>query len=318
MNDDWLWDGAPPEGTDDARIAATLRGLARDRPCPALPDRVEPSARPHRATRRVGWGLGAALAAAGLLVLLTRPGTPEWGVRALSGADPCSGASCTLDEGEELVTDGDGRLEILVGDIGVAHLGPHSRLARVPSEAGKVLRLDAGTLDVSVIAPPRDLRVLTPAAEVVDLGCAYALSVDADATHLSVSNGSVSLENDHGISIVTAGSVARATAGARPDLPLRDDALPAFATALRTLEAGLEAGPSAADLEVLLAAARPEDLFTLWHVLQLVPASQRGAVLDTAARLAPGAAADRAALLRLEGRALEQWWQELVPFALGP
>ena len=50
-----------------------------------------------------------------------------------------------------------------------------------------------------VVAPPRVLVVETPAADAVDLGCAYALEVEADgSTRLSVTSGQVALEAGEG------------------------------------------------------------------------------------------------------------------------
>jgi hypothetical protein len=321
LSDDWLWDGTPPEEPEDARITAALAELSRERPCPALPERtvVVPLVVPVRSRVRVwAWVPVLALAAAAALVFV-RP-MDRWEIEVLSGASPCGAARCTLAEGDPLTTDAASRYEVAVGDIGTVTLGPDTRLARLATDDGHLLRLDAGTVEVTVVAPPRDLRVWTPAALVVDLGCAYALSVDEAGTHLLVADGSVSLENDRGISIVTAGSEASVTVGGRPELPVRADASGAFVAAVRALEAGLDRGELAGAplATILVDEARAQDLLTLWHVLQLVPLGPRARVLEGMAARAPGVAVDRGAVLALDGAALTAFWQALVPVALAP
>ena len=315
MSDDWLWDGGDPPDPDDARVAASLRALARDRACPPLPERPAAPAVPRWRRPRVVVG-GLALAAALVAALWS---TPRWTVQTLTGARPCAWGPCWLAEEATLTTDAESAWEVQIGDIGALQLGPNSQLARLPTERGHLLRLAQGEVDVSVRAEPGDLRIQTPAADVVDLGCAFALRVDATTTELSVRDGSVALQNDQGTSIVTAGSAASAVSGRRPGLPLRADAPAALVAAVRALEQNLDAGipadPALAD--ALVAAARPGDLLTLWHALQLVPADGRARLLDGLLAAAPARRADRGALLRLDGGALQALWQDLVPRALG-
>lgn len=316
MSDNWLWEGGEPPDPEDARVAALLGALARDRACPPLPDRhVAPVIPFWRRPRVVAGGL--ALAAAALVAVLW-PADP-WTVQAITGARPCAWGPCWLAEEASLTTDAESAWEVQIGDIGALQLGPNSQLARLPTERGHLLRLEQGAVDVRVRAEPGDLRIETPAAEVVDLGCAFALQVDPTATHLEVRDGSVALQNALGTSIVTAGSAASAVAGHRPGLPLRADAPAGLVAAVHALEQALEDGVSAdpALADALVATARPQDLLTLWHALQLVPGDGRARLLDGLLAQASGLRVDRGALLRLDGGALQGLWQDLVPRALG-
>lgn len=312
MSDDWLWDGTPAEGADDRRIAEALGGLGRDRTCPPLPHRP-------RRPRRV-WAVGLTLAAVALLALLLRPDPGRWTVTVLAGPSPCGAPTCTLVEGEGLEVGPEGRLELALGWVGTVEVGPGTRLERLRGDGDYVLEVHEGTVAVAAIAPPRTVRIHTPAATVVDLGCAYTLVVDAAGTDLRVGDGSVALETARGVSVVTAGSRASAFPGRRPETPVREDAVPAFHDAVRALDAGPggRVAPQDGDLDEVLGLARPEDLFTLWHVLQRVAAADRPRVLDRMATSVPLTDADRVALLRLDGDALTRLWQGMVPVALGP
>lgn len=332
MSDErWLWDGSDPEDPEDLRIVQALASARRARSCPELPERqvgvtravaggdlpvVEERREPSRAPRRwVRYAAGLALAA-GALAAIAWP-RDRWEVRALPGSDPCEG--CTLAVGDTIATDDDARWEVDVADIGALRMAPSTSLARLATDDGHLLRLDAGSIDVAVTAPPRLLRVETPAALVVDLGCAYTLAVVGGETRLEVRKGSVALENDAGISVVTAGSTAWAGPGRRPALPVRTDATPAFRSAVTALDGAL-ASPwmdeSDAILDALVADARPADGLTLWHALQLVPGEARVRLVDTTLALDsnPGLPA-RTKVLALDAEALTALWQDLLPDA---
>lgn len=300
---DWLFDGGTPQDPEDERIAAALGGLRRERVAPVLPAR--PVVRPGEGVRLRRWrapvlvATTALLAASWLLAVWPRD---RYDVTVLAGGSPCWMGPCGLEVGDELVTRDRDAWSVKVGVLGTVEMAPDTVLARLPTEGGTLLALRRGAIDVSLTAPPREVRVATAAALVVDLGCDYALSADDTRTVLSVRDGSVALENELGTTIVTAGSSAEARVGERPDLPVRDDAHPAFRAAIERFDAGAHVGPDTVD--GLLAEARPEDNVTLWHVLQLLPPDERAILFDR--MNVPG---DREAVLRLDGPALVAWWR---------
>jgi hypothetical protein len=91
-----------------------------------------------------------------------------------------------------------------------------------------------------------------------------------------------------------------------PGIPSYEDAPPALTAALGRVEAG-----DASAVTPLLAAARPRDAITLWHLLTRVPPSQRAAVYDRFAALVPVPPATRAQVLAGSPTAIDQCWNAL-------
>jgi hypothetical protein len=206
---------------------------------------------------------------------------------------------------------GAARATLAIADIGHAELGPQTRvrLERVrhgsASDSRHELFLERGTLHARVIAPPRIFAVATPSAHVTDLGCEYALEVDAaGAGSIRVITGRVELETGDArntIVVAPAGSRARLLAGRRAGLPLAADADATIAAAAHAFEDA----PTPAALDQLLAAARATDAVTIANLARVVTtAAERRRVLGTLLRLVPpppnvtieGALADTAAL----------------------
>ncbi|MCY1056639.1 FecR domain-containing protein [Nannocystis sp. SCPEA4] len=318
MNDDYLWQRAG----DDPEIRALeqqLAGLAHGgEPLPDLPERTD--------ARRTWRALG--LAAAVLLVGATawmslgtgeKPGREPvggWALRGQVGGTRCDGAVasgvCGLAVGEFI--EAEARLDLAVADIGTLALEPDTRLGLVASgAAGHRLKLERGTIHARVLAPPRLLVVETPGATAVDLGCSYTLSVDAaGAGFLAVETGAVALEHAELSVHVPAGARTETRPGAAPGVPYFTDAEPALQQALERLS--FETGVSEV-VEVALAAARPRDSLSLWHLLPRVGPEQRKLVVRRIAELVEldRAALPEAALVELEPAALEQLRRELEP-----
>jgi hypothetical protein len=295
VSDDWLWNGGPPPDPDEARRIAALQTLARDRKPPALPDRP----------RRWVWPVVGTLVVAAivLLAIWTWPQPQGWEIRTLSGTAPCAGARCSMWPGDTLNVPDGSRWELDLG-TGTVQVAGGSTLTRIDTD-GFPMRLDSGSVEVQTKATAFALRIETPSATAIDLGCAFALEADAQGTRLSVTEGAVALQNDLGTSVVGGGSAASAAIGAAPSIPLRRDAPDALRAAI-----------DANDLDAILANARGRDLFTLWHVLQLVAPAERQRVLDRIVELEPGVLpTDEARLVALDPDALKVLWQDLVPQA---
>ena len=244
--------------------------------------------------------------------LALRPSGPSWRVATLAGR-PTVGARRIesrgrLRVGQELVTDGASRARVAVGTIGEVDVEPNTRLRLLATKANdQRLALDLGTISAQVDAPPRIFFVETPAGVAADLGCAYTLTVDS-AGHgvIHVTAGYVEFAAQGRRSIVSLGSWAETRPGVGPGIPYVGDAPAALRDALARFD--FAAGGSHA-AEVALAAARPDDATSLWHLLQRVDEPLRARVYERLVRFAPlPAGVTRAAVLQLDAAALDAWW----------
>ncbi len=262
--------------------------------------------------------------AAGMLHHYAAP--RAWQVLAVAGRPEVGGTALApshgLPAGEWLATDSVSQAVLQVGRIGVAEIGPGSR---VRVDRGGVtehrLTLLRGRLDAVITAPPRLFFVRTPTALATDLGCAYSLEVAEDgASRLEVTAGWVELSRDGRRVLVPAGLVAEVRADGRPGTPYPVELPPAAREALGRLDAGSR---SEADLALVLSAQyqprhfvtlRLRSAVTLWHLLQRVEGAQRLAVYEALAALAPPpAGVTREGILALQRPMLERWRRELSP-----
>jgi hypothetical protein len=93
--------------------------------------------------------------------------------------------------------------------------------------------------------------------------------------------------------------------GVGPGTPCRDDAAPTLRAAVSRLD--FEGG-GAADLDAVLASARPADGLTLWHLLSRTNGDARTRVHDALAVLAPPpSGVTRDGILDLDDRQLTRW-----------
>lgn len=274
-------------------------------------------ARPWRA-----WAVAAMLVlAAGLgaaSYLLQR--TPGWAIARTEGIvrlSPAARLTGRLRPGEQLET-ASGRAQLRVGSIGDVTIGPGSRIRLLENTPGRqALSLDYGDLKASILAPPRQFQVETPAARAVDLGCAYALRVDrAGNGHLEVTMGWVSFEIRGRQSFIPVGAACRTRRGLGPGTPYYLDADPALVAALDIVDFDPGAAARHEARLRLLPLARRRDALTLWHLLARGTLEERTRTLDRLTALAPlPDGVTRAALLALDPAALQRLWDGLQ---LGP
>jgi hypothetical protein len=161
-------------------------------------------------------------------------------------------------------------------------------------------------------APPRRFFVETPTAVAADLGCSFTLDVAPDgASLLRVDSGYVAFERSGLESIVPAGAECRARPGVGPGTPVLLDAPAPLREALSRFDFE---GAREADLDAALAAARPEDALSVWHLFPRAPAPARERLYDRLAALAPPPGdVSRAAVLALDKATLERWRDALRP-----
>jgi hypothetical protein len=214
--------------------------------------------------------------------------------------------------GEWVETDNSSKARIIVGPLGTVDVAPGTRvqLGQVRDSEYR-LALAHGTISAEINAPPRLFIVDTPASAVVDLGCAYTVTVGADGTgELHMTTGWAALEFKGRESLVPAGAICRTARGSGPGTPYFEDASVTFKHAVDDFDAGRNA-PGA--LEVVLREARVRDTLTLWHLLSRVDPSDRERVYDRIAAYAPPPArAPRDRILALDVDALRSWREELA------
>jgi hypothetical protein len=287
--------------------------LKANLPAPAPKQRLRP---------RLVW----AAAAIGVVFIIglfvwsaRRPTTTAWRVTRLAGAPQIIRAGAPqsigrtewLNEGDWIETDTRSRVMIEVGLIGQVELDQLSRARIVtmgPNE--QRLELERGRMHASILAPPRQFLVETPAALAVDLGCAYTLEVDEGGmTILRVTSGWVALEYGGRSSYVPAGAVCEARddgqPGSRLGTPYFEDANKLFLAGLAQFDAGEKEAES---LSMLLREARPRDALTVWHLLARTSGEARSSVYARlAALVSPPAGVTREGTLNLDRTMLNEW-----------
>jgi hypothetical protein len=280
----------------------------------ALDRRASPPSRALPAATGWRWPVVATAAASMAVVTvivaiyLTRP-APTDGPWTVTG--PGVSAATT---GDWVETDAEARAHIKVGAIGTVDVEPSSLVRLVAASATEYrMQLTRGTIRAQIVAPPRLFVVDTPATTVVDLGCAYTVTVAEDGSgELLVTEGWTALESPGRESLVPAGAFCRIRPGAGPGTPYFTDAAARLRQAVERFDAGTGAGDAATVTE-LLAAAQPRDTLTLWHLVSRVPENLRAIVIDRIDQLVPppaGVTRDR--VLALDPDALRLWREELA------
>ena len=314
---DYLWDRSGPVDPVIVDLESRLAPLAFDTAARPLvvsaPHSVREQRSPSNARRMLRWTAAAvaacALVTTGVVLWHTRrldwqPSRP-WTVQ--GGGQWPVGATLPV-AGNDVRVD--------VARLGVLSARPGAALTLEATGPQKHwLRLTRGSIDVRLWAPPGRVALHTPAGDVIDLGCTFALDVDdAGAAQLSVRTGWVNLQNDHGNSFVPAGASSRMTAERAPLVPLYDDATPDFRAAVRVLE-GAPSTAIEADLHVVSGAARPRDALTLLMLSRVdgLPVDARARLLARAAVLQPPPSPDTVARV-LAGDTEAFWaWYDALP-----
>jgi hypothetical protein len=310
MSDDYLWDrsGEPdPEIERLERLLSPLRYQGRQRP----PVRLKHELR--------GWlGLAAAAVLAVFVwqadMLRSHAGKTPWQAVRTAGSPMLNGRAvgdpADIYTGQKIETDATSRVEVRSEFIGQVDLEPNSELyVKESRENRQLLSLRHGVLHALIWAPPSQFAVDTPSARAVDLGCAYTLETQDDGDGLiTVQRGWVAFDHARGESFIPADAACRVYARRGPGVPWFEDAPAALRDGLQRWERK----PVRESLQVVLAAARPHDALTLWHLLSRVPESERGEVFDRFAGVVKlPAEVQRAAVIAGDRHALDLCWDAL-------
>lgn len=284
----------------------------------------------HRVVRSPLFAAAAVLVAllggAYVGVLIEYGAPSRWEVVPVVGAPTVAGVPLAqrghLTAGEWLITDSVSFARLAVGDIGTAEVGPNSRLQLARgARTQHRLRLEHGSLDAVIDAPPRLFFVETPSALATDLGCAYTIEVDdAGTSRIHVTAGWVELRQGNRTSLVPAGLVAEVDVGGAPGTPYPVGMADSAHAAIARLDRGVG---SSTDLDVVLEALYPtsrsvrirqQNAIALWHLLQRVEGEFRARVYEQMARITPPPEkVTREGILALDRGMLERWRRDLNP-----
>jgi hypothetical protein len=316
VSEDYLWDKSGPP---DAELLELERLLGR---FAMRPDSLRAPLRTPRTARLSATWLAAAatlaLACAG--ALWRTPGAAvAWPVVRLDGS-PRSGAqaigdAARLTVGEWLETDAASRASLAVSTIGRLDVDPGTRLRIVETREGAHrLSLAHGRVHALIWAPAGQFVVDTPASRAVDLGCMYTLQTSPDGSgSLEVSAGWVALEHQGREAFIPAGGRAEIRPRVGPGTPYMTDAPGPLVEGLAALDFSPLARTQRREaLGRVLAAARPEDAVTVWHLLGAKAPDERDQAFDALARLvAPPAAVTREGIRAGDRGMRDAWWNEL-------
>jgi ferric-dicitrate binding protein FerR (iron transport regulator) len=300
-SNEYLWDRSGPVDSAVADFERALGPLAYQ---PARhPLRLPPARRHWPVITAIAASVVLAAAASLLYWRLAWPAGRAWPME-------LAGQSGAFAVGQTLRLDGASSASIDVARLGTMRVLPNSTVTLNATASTKHrLRLDRGSVRVSVWAPPSRVVFTTPSGEVIDLGCVFTLSVDETGrTHVAVETGWVQLENGHGEVLVPAGASTAMAAAGRPLVPIFDDASGPFRDGVRAMEAG-PIDDSAAWRNVRRD-ARPRDVLTLLMLALRLP-ERRGALLEHAATLAPPPQPPAGGVASLDNAAVWEWFGSL-------
>ena len=305
MNEDYLWDRSGEPDPEIAHLEEVLGELRWSKP-PAL--RLPPATeRRRRPLLSMAAAAALLLAAGATLYVRTRhvagPLT-SWQL-SLAGA-----RGNAVRSGQLIETGKAARGTMRSEFVAEVNLEPNSRLRLVAAREGlQQLALERGTIHAFIWAPPATFVVDTPSAKTVDLGCRYTLTVAPDGGgFLSVDMGWVAFEW-HGVeSFIPAGAVCSTSRGHGPGTPYFKDAPQALSKGI----AEFDLNGNEENLLAALAAARPKDALTLWHLLRRTEGRERGEVFDRFASVVKlPANVTRENVLRGDQSAADDAWNAL-------
>jgi len=268
------------------------------------------------------WGVVLPLAATvvvalGIALWITAGRRAGWAVAATHGRATIDGAAAArvrrLSPGAAVETGAGDSVVLRVAKLGTVVVGPGTRARLVAASPDRQhLVLERGRIQAEITAPPRLFVVETPAAVATDLGCAYTLAVDSlGAGLLHVTSGWVELARGGRLVVVPYDAYAEIRPGAGPGTPWTDGAPAALRAALDAFDF---AGGGPAAVREALAAARPADAVSVMNLLERTDGAMRAAVHDRLAALVPPPpGVTREAILALDRRAINRWWDEIRP-----
>lgn len=223
----------------------------------------------------------------------------------------------SLAVGEVLETDQSSRAQIEVGKIGHVEVAPNSRVRLTSTKlTDQRLTLERGKLAATISAPPRIFFVDTPAAQTVDLGCAYTLEADESGNGvLRVTQGWVAFVLGGMEWKVPAGAACETRPEVGPGTPYFADASVEFQNELKKIDFDKgEEKTRIERVERLINASRPRDTLTLFYLLYRLSGDERPKVYDKLASYTPPpAGVSREDVLKLDNKTMIEYRESLEP-----
>lgn len=210
---------------------------------------------PRRPTPALAALVMVLIAVVGLGVWSAR-GPAPWSTETLACSDCIWRTDTPLDT--------DGFATARIADRGTLQASPGTQLWRREA-SGARLELTQGHLEVLVDAEPGWLTVALPGVELVDLGCAFVIDVDAEGNGVvQVGSGAVALRSPVSETILPAGTRAATWPDGRTGLAVSHEASDAFVTLVDAFDQGGQWQPVVEQAELV-------DAITLWHLLGRAP-----------------------------------------------
>ncbi len=233
----------------------------------------------------VSAGIVSAIALGIILAFLIFDNTPAtyWIVEKISGYPTIESKILTsqgiLKVGEKLFTDSQSRAQLKIGNIGEIDIEPESMIQIEETPLSEhSLMLNKGKISTRTWVTPKLFSIKTPSAHIIDLGCAYYLSVDENkTTSVIVKSGWVLVEQNNKKSLVPQDASCLAQALVGLGTPHSNDASSLFKESLYNLDF---VGNNEKELSVLLSEARTKDLITLFHLLKYLDQESREKIYD--------------------------------------
>jgi hypothetical protein len=311
MSDEYLWDRSGAPDLDVKQLEELLSPFRHD----AGKRWPEPKRPPSRV-----W-LAAAAAAVAVVgtwqtvrLLRTPAQKTSWQAVRMAGSPRVNGQavneSADVYTGQRIETDAASKVEVRSDFVGQVDLEPNSEMyVKESRESRHLFSLRRGVLHALIWAPPSQVAVDTPAVRAVDLGCMYTLETESNGDGLiTVQRGWVAFDHQSKESFIPADAACRMYARRGPGVPWFEDA----GAQLRGALEQWERAPTRDRLAAVLAAARPRDGLTLWHLLSRVPANERGEVFDRFAAIVKlPAEVERSAIIAGNATALDRCWNSL-------
>ena len=304
MKDDYLWDRSGPPDPEIERLERALAPLRYRHRAEVVT--------PSRPLARAWLAAAAAVLVATAVVWQVNGPAPvdtNWQVASVAGTARMGGENAAVNmalrAGQTLRTGRGSELRLQSEEMGKISLGADSQLRATST---KQMALSRGAMYAMIWARPGQFTVDTPSARALDLGCEYTINVDSAGNGLlKVTMGWVAFLHAGREAFIPAGAACITRKRTGPGIPYFEDAPEALRVALTRFENG-EAGA----LGAVLAAARPRDGLTLWHLLSRVRSQDRGAVFDRFAQLVTlPPEVTRESALRLEAQTMDLCWNAL-------
>lgn len=276
---DYLWDrsGDPPPQV--AELEDALEALRWSGRLPELPR----ASSGHSWDEKRSWIMTAAtVVVLGIGVAFLFPGIrPQHPVSSWKLSLP--GQKSSSVRAGQVIETGLSRASMESDLIGKVNIDPDSRLRLLATQKDQHrLALDYGTIHAFIWASPTKFVVGTPAANAIDLGCQYTLSVASDGRgFLTVQLGWVAFQWNKIESFIPEGAACTTRVGHGPDTPYFLDAPQSLTKSLTDFD---HTGNEQA-VRSVLAAARPRDALTLWHLLERTEGGERAQVFERFAQL---------------------------------